>query len=127
MIADLLEVVPDRGDRGHGRQAPPGIVIVLLHEPAHQRIQQSIIVLGQGSLRLEDLTERLVFLCSAGLHRGDERVARDEVHLERQDSEEQVTVRAGLCHGRISHFGPRQEFELPALSEAHRGRFSHPV
>ena len=98
MIADLLEVVPDRAERGHGRQAPPGIVIVLLHEPGHQRIEQSIIVRGQGSLRLENLTEGLVLRGDPGVHRGDERIARDEVHLERQESEEQVTIGTGIWH-----------------------------
>ncbi len=95
-VADLFEVVQGRAYRGHGRQATPSIVIVLLHEPVHQRVQQSIIVLGQSSLRVEDLTNGFVFLAGAGAHRGDERVARDEVHLERQDSEEQVIVRMGL-------------------------------
>ena len=61
LIADLFEYSRDPVRRGQGRQAPLGIVAVLLQEPAHQRIQQPIIVLGQGTLRLEDLAQRLVF------------------------------------------------------------------
>ena len=47
---------------------------------------------GQAALFDENLADRLVLGMDPGVHCGDEMLAADEIHLQRQDAEEQVAV-----------------------------------
>jgi len=65
---------------------------VLLEVLAHQRLEHHPLILGQSSLFNHDLADRLVLFQDPRVHCGDQRVAGDEVHLERHDAEEQISI-----------------------------------
>ncbi len=99
-VGDGLEVVLDPADRAQRREAPLGVVAVLGQVLAHQRIEQAAVLLAQGPLLDEDLSQGPGLVQDPGVHGGDQRVARDEVHLERDDPEQQVAIGSGRRHRR---------------------------
>ncbi len=52
---------------------------------------------------LQHLPERAGLVEHPGIHGGDQGVARNEVHLQRQDAEEQVAVGRVVGHGASSY------------------------
>ena len=75
------------------------VAAVLLDVMADQRLEQGAGIRLQGPALLEEVGQRPVLFEKPGVHRGDQAVAGDEVHLEGQDAEEQVAIRGGLGHG----------------------------
>ena len=92
--------VPSGAER---REAPLRVAAVLLDVAVDQRLEQGPARRVQGAALDEDLAERPVLLQGPGVHRRDQGVAGDEVHLQRQDAEEEVAVCRRGGHGR----GPR--------------------
>jgi hypothetical protein len=56
----------------------------------------------EGSSLDEDLAERAMLFQDPGVHRRDQGVSRDEVHLEREDAEEHVAADGLARHWRVS-------------------------
>src|SRR5262249_48791875 len=56
------------------------------------RVEQLPALGGEVTVFVEDVAERPVLVEHPDVHGGDERVAADEVHLHREDAEEQVAV-----------------------------------
>jgi hypothetical protein len=61
---------------------------VLLQVLPDQGLQRLMVVRGQRAPAHEDLAQGPVLLQDPGVHRGDQGVARDEVHPQRQDAEQ---------------------------------------
>ena len=107
-VGDVSERLPGRATRPDRGQAATGIAAVTLQVFVDQRLQQVALVDGQGPLFDQDPVERPRLVEDPRADRGDEGLARDEVHLHRQDTEEQVAVGAerdaagagGPCDGR---------------------------
>ena len=57
-----------------------------------QRVQQRPSRIGQFPLVLEDLAQRRCLVQDPGLHRGDQGIARDEIHLQGDHPEQKVAV-----------------------------------
>ena len=95
-------VIPRRaGGRDHGQPGLQlGVVAVLLQVLGDQRLEQLVLVLGDGPLVQQDPAQRPGLLQDPGVHGGDQRIARDEVHLQGQDADQQVAVAVGLARGR---------------------------
>ena len=74
------------------------VLAVHLDVPFDQRLEQIAAARPEGPLVGEDLTQQLVLVEGPVVHRGDQDVARDEVQLECQEAEEQVTVGGNLGH-----------------------------
>jgi hypothetical protein len=58
----------------------------------HQRLQQFAAVGAEDALLHEDLSQRLGLVEHPSIHRLDESITADEVHLQSQNSEQQVAV-----------------------------------
>src|SRR6266446_1233666 len=79
--------------------------------------QEGAALAGQGLVLLEDLSQRFGLVQDPGVHGLDQGVAADEVHLQREDAEQQVTV-GSPCGRRCGHeaisFGSAREKPLRA-------------
>ena len=64
----------------------------------NHRLQQGPDHGVEGASLDEDLAEGPVLLQGPGVHRGDQGVSRDEVHLEREDAEQEVAVGVTAKH-----------------------------
>ena len=97
-VGDVFQVVTDRPESTHGRQAFLDIAAMSRQVLVDQLLQEIMSRQGQGLLLDQDPAQRLGFLQDPGVHRRDQGVASHEVHLHGQDAEEQVAV--GVTHGR---------------------------
>jgi hypothetical protein len=111
-VAQLLEVLAQEADGAQRRQALLGVVTVQRQMLVDQRFQQGMGIGGQGALVLEQVAQRAGLVQDPGVHGRDELVAVDEVHLERQDAEQQVAVGAGLRRG-VGHRRPPRRGATP--------------
>jgi hypothetical protein len=91
-IGDLLECFLDRPQRTYRGQAFLAVLIVQLKVLFHKRFQQGVGIVLQSFLFQEYLPEPLLLLKDPGLHRAEESVAVNKIHLKGNDAEEQVTV-----------------------------------
>ncbi len=98
-VGDVFQVATDRPDSTNGGQAFLGIAVVSRQVLVDQLLQEGLPRRGEGLLLDQDPAQRLGFLQDPGVHRRDQRVAPHEIHLHRQDAEEQVAV--GVIHGPI--------------------------
>jgi hypothetical protein len=62
---------------------------------AHHRVEQRVRLGVEVATLAEDVAERLGLVEYPSVHGRDQGVAADEVHLQRQDAEQQVTVGRG--------------------------------
>ena len=58
----------------------------------HQGVQQLGPVRGEFALFLQDVRKWPVFFEHPRIHRGDQGIARNEVHLNREDAEQQIAI-----------------------------------
>jgi hypothetical protein len=86
-VGDLLEVLAYRVDRADRGQAPLRIVAVLFQMFEHHRFQQTVFLLGQSVLLLKELSDGFRLVKHPGMHGSDERIPRDEIHLQGEDTE----------------------------------------
>jgi hypothetical protein len=111
-VGDLAQILPDRPEGADRRQTFLDVVAVQFQVPPDHDVQE-VPVLGPEPLVLDqDLPEWGGLLQDPGIQGGDELVAADEVHLQGQDAEEQVTVggRAGrvvVGHGQVLAWSSR--------------------
>src|SRR5262249_2690935 len=97
LTCSSASAVRRRSGRFHRRQAALGVLAVLFQMPPHHRVEQFAVGRGEGALVEQDLPQRFGLVQDPGVHGGDQGVAADEVHLQRQDAEQKVAVTA---HGR---------------------------
>src|SRR5271165_7171366 len=83
---------------------------MLLQVLPHNGIEEVSLVIGKVSPRNEDLPQRSLLLQDPCMHRGDQRVASDEVDLQREYPEEQVAVSSECGHQENL---PRQLLDSP--------------
>jgi hypothetical protein len=88
---------------GDCRQTFRRIAVMALNVQLNQGIEGGPLVRSQRALFHEYLAERFAFIENPGVHRGDQRFARDEIHLERENAEEQVAVCAPLAMRGVGH------------------------
>ena len=71
------------------------VVAVLFEVFLDQGLEQSRAVGGQNLLRNQDLSQRFVLGQNPGIHRRNEGVPADEIHLHGQNAEKQIAIVAG--------------------------------
>lgn len=57
-----------------------------------ERVESRLGLRSQRALLNQNLAERLGFLQHPSVHRRNQRIPADEVHLQRQDAEEEIAV-----------------------------------
>jgi hypothetical protein len=87
---------------GQRRQTALGVVAVLFEMPLHHHVEQLAIGRGEGALFEQNLPQRFGLVQHPGVHGRNQSIATDEVHLQGQNAEEQITVRGRLGHGLTS-------------------------
>jgi hypothetical protein len=105
-VSERAQFVAHRADgagRAEGGEAPLGVSTVPAQVLRHQGLQRVPLVLGQGALVLEDVTQGLRLVEHPGAHGRDEGVAGDEAHLQGEDAEQQVAVGREPGGGRLGH------------------------
>src|SRR5205807_10210057 len=95
---DLTQLVVHWTERADCSETLLGVVAMQLQVFLHQGIQQRVCVDPQGPLLDEDLSQRLGLFEDPGVHCAEQGVARDKVHLQCEDTEEQIAVGR---HGRL--------------------------
>jgi parallel beta-helix repeat protein len=100
-VGEGLQLLAQRADGADRRQALPRVVAVHLQVALDEGLEQGAVVGPQRGLLHEDLAEGFGLVEDPGVQGGDEGVARDEVHLQRQDAEEQVAIGRRLGHGPV--------------------------
>ena len=87
--ADVLDNGCDRADR---LQAPRRIAAVGVHMFLDERLEDPAAGGGQIAPLHEHLAERLILPQQPGVHRAEEPVARHEIHLVGQDSQQEISI-----------------------------------
>jgi hypothetical protein len=91
-IGNCLQFLDGRTLRADGRQALLDVATVLFQVSLHQRVEQGVGGLLEGTLFDEDSAQRPCLVQHPGMHACDQGIAADEIHLQSQDAEEQITV-----------------------------------
>ena len=92
-ILEVLEHVHRRREAGECFQTLLGSPAVLRDVPLDQRQQQIAVGLGQKPLRDEQVFQGLGFLQDPRLHALDQLILGEKIHLQRQDAEQQISIR----------------------------------
>ncbi len=108
-VRDLVQVAPDCAGRADRGQTLLRIIAVLLDVGGDHRLQELPMLGAQGLLLVQEPRERLGLVEHPGVHGGDQLSAADEVHLQSEDAEQQVTV-GGSGHGLSSARGGERRF-----------------
>ena len=106
-VGQAAEVVGHRADRAQCLQAPGGVAAVGADVLVDQGFEQLTARPGEIAALDEQCSERRFLANDPGVHRREQGVAGDEVHLRGQNTQEQVAVGidAGHC-GRPPKTGP---------------------
>ena len=86
------------GNRTHGRQALFRIAPVHFKVLRHHGDQKLVGVLSQRSARQQEVLEPCLLIQQPRLHRRDQLVAVDEVHLQRENADQQIAIELRGCH-----------------------------
>jgi hypothetical protein len=87
-----VHILPHAANGVDCGQAPFRVVVVHLEVLGNQGFEQGMRVVSQSPLIEEDAAERFTLVQNPGIHGFDQRVAGDEIHLHREDAEEQIAV-----------------------------------
>jgi hypothetical protein len=88
------EHVAQRSRDRQGRKTLLGVVLVAFEVHLDQYFEGRVLVRAKSTLFDEDLAEGLRFVQHPSVHRRDERIPAYEIHLQRQNAEQQIAVGA---------------------------------
>ena len=97
-VGELAEVVGHRADRAEGLQAPGGVAAVGADVLVDEGFEQVPARLRQVAPLDEQGPQRRLLADDPGVHRLEEGVAGDEIHLLGQDAQQQVAVGVNAGH-----------------------------
>ncbi len=97
-VGDLNQIHLNRADRAQRRQALLRIAFVYADMFGDECVQEGMSRSTQGPLLFENLTKGCFLFQDPRVHRGDQGVACDEVHLQSDDAQQKVAIDGGSLH-----------------------------
>ena len=98
-VGDHCELVAERFDRTERSQAGVRPAAVEGDVLVDERIQELARIAGEGAGRDEMVGEGTLLVEHPGVHRRDELLGADEVHLHGENAEEEISIGGGAGHG----------------------------
>ena len=98
-VGDRGEVAAQRFDRTECGQTGVGPAAVESDMLVDERIQQLARIAGEGARRKQMVGKGALLVENPGVHSRDELLGADEVHLNGEDAEEEVSIGDSAGHG----------------------------
>ena len=98
VVLEGVQIVLQRGQRTQGGQALLRVAAVHLQMFRHHGHQKLVGVLTQRTLRQQDIFESGLLVEQPLLHRRDQLVTMDKVHLQRKNADQQIPIVLWICH-----------------------------